>query len=445
MKEKFTKFFIFPWGYLEVLALGVTISAVITDVFADVNGYNKLWVYIGISILGLIITSIIYFMVYGMDKSKYNICVMIIPSEDFELDKFVNNDIRPRLNEIESKKINFIVPHYPSRSTFHFFERLHTNKHNFIDSLYFKFFSKISKTSAILSGVIRKRTEGSDTYIVDLSVYYLINYKASKELKEFIEKNLYNVFQKRHILNAKRELSEYERLTNYINALMQFIIGASKLSGGNIEEAFSIHHECLKGAVFKRNKAFLNTLTLEAHILYLTNIYYHRYSKARFFVDILNQINPENKIYIETQFLMYSATSEAEMLENAKKCFNILHSGLSSVNYLLNKAYICLILGYTKKSEQLYADFFKKYTPEFQNLISSAKMYCNFAYNKKFERPFAVFLIGLLLFKIDHQDEIATQYFNKVKSMVQSDSYLYKRSNRYINLIQSNLKNKKTR
>ena len=279
-------------------------------------------------------------------------------------------------------------------------------------------------------------------YEVKLRVYYLINYKASKELKQFIEKNLNSVFQKQVLLNAKKELSEYERLTNYINDVMQFIIGASKLSGGNVDEAFKIHYECLQRSALKENKAFLNTLALEVHILYLTKIYYHRYSDARFFVDILNQINPENKIYIETQFLMYSATSETEMLENAKKCFKMLHGGLLSVNYLLNKAYICLILGYTKKSEKLYAEFFKKYTPKYQGLITSVKMYCNFTYSKEFERPYTTFLIGLLQFHIDHQHENAMQCFIKVKSIVQPDSYLYKRSDYYINLIQ---RAKKTR
>ena len=124
MREKFTKFLMFPWGYLEVLALGVTISAVITDVLADVSGYNKLWVYIGIIISGLIIVSLLYFTIYRVNKLKYNICVMLIPSEDLELDKFVKNDISPRLNEIESQEINFIVPHYPCRSAFCFIEKL---------------------------------------------------------------------------------------------------------------------------------------------------------------------------------------------------------------------------------------------------------------------------------------------------------------------------------
>ena len=120
MREKFTKFLMFPWGYLEVLALGVTISAVITDVLADVSGYNKLWVYIGIIISGLIIVSLLYFTIYRVNKLKYNICVMLIPSEDLELDKKNKNDISPRLNEIESQEINFIVPHYPCRSAFCF-------------------------------------------------------------------------------------------------------------------------------------------------------------------------------------------------------------------------------------------------------------------------------------------------------------------------------------
>lgn len=442
MREKFTKFLTFPWGYFEVLALGVTISAIVTDVLVDVGGYNKLWVYIGIIISGLIIVSLLYFTIYRVNKLKYNICVMLIPSEDLELDKFVKNDISPRLNEIESQEINFIVPHYPCRSAFCYIEKLYKNPHDFINSSYFKYFSKISKASAILSGAIKKRKEGDDVYEVKLRVYYLINYKASKELKQFIEKNLNSVFQKQVLLNAKKELSEYERLTNYINDVMQFIIGASKLSGGNVDEAFKIHYECLKRSALKENKAFLNTLALEAHILYLTKIYYHRYSDARFFVDILNQINPENKIYIETQFLMYSATSETEMLENAKKCFKMLHGGLFSVNYLLNKAYICLILGYIKKSEKLYAEFFKKYTPKYQGLITSVKMYCNFTYSKEFERPYTTFLIGLLQFHIDHQHENAMQCFIKVKSIVQPDSYLYKRSDYYINLIQ---RAKKTR
>lgn len=442
MREKFTKIFIFPWGYLEVLALCLSISAVITDVFADVNGYNKMWIYIGVVVLGIIITSLIYFTIYGVNKSKYNICIMIIPSEDLEFDKFVKNDISPKLNDIESGKINFIVPPYPCRSVFNYFEKLHAKKHNFIHSLYFKFFSRISKADAILSGQIKKRTEGNEVYVIDLKAYYQINYKASKELNEFIEKNLNSVFQSEHILNAKNEVSEYDRLTKYIKDVMQFIIGASKLSGGNVDEAFKIHYECLQRSALKENKAFLNTLALEAHILYLTKIYYHRYSDARFFVDILNQINPENKIYIETQFLMYSATSETEMLENAKKCFKMLHGGLLSVNYLLNKAYICLILGYAKKSEKLYAEFFKKYTPKYQGLITSVKMYCNFTYSKEFERPYTTFLIGLLQFHIDHQYENAMQCFIKVKSIVQPDSYLYKRSDYYINLIQ---RAKKTR
>lgn len=436
MREKFTKFLMFPWGYLEVLALGVTISAVITDVLADVSGYNKLWVYIGIIILGLIIVSLLYFTIYRVNKLKYNICVMLIPSEDLELDKFVKNDISPRLNEIESQEINFIVPHYPCRSAFCFIEKSYKNPHDFINSSYFKYFSKISKASAILSGAIKKRKEGDDVYEVKLRVYYLINYKASKELKQFIEKNLNSVFQKQVLLNAKKELSEYERLTNYINDVMQFIIGASKLSGGNVDEAFKIHYECLQRSALKENKAFLNTLALEAHILYLTKIYYHRYSDASFFVDILNQINPENKIYIETQFLMYSATSETEMLENAKKCSKILHSGLTSMNYLLSKAYICLILQYTKKSEQLYEEFFHKYTPEFENLIDSVKMYCIFASGKKFERPYVNFLMGLLFYRIDYQYNKAIDSFNKVKEMVQPNSYLFKRSDYYIKLIQ---------
>ena len=436
MREKFTKIFIFPWGYLEVLALCLSISAVITDVFADVNGYNKMWIYIGVAVFGIIITSLIYFTIYGVNKSKYNICIMIIPSEDLEFDKFVKNDISPKLNDIESGKINFIVPPYPCRSVFNYFEKLHAKKHNFIHSLYFKFFSRISKADAILSGQIKKRTEGNEVYVIDLKAYYQINYKASKELNEFIEKNLNSVFQSEHILNAKNEVSEYDRLTKYIKDVMQFIIGASKLSSGNIEEAFKIHYECLKSSSLSGNKVFLDTLNLEAYILYLINIYYRNYNGAKIFVNILNRINPKNKIYIETQFLMYSATSETEMLENAKKCSKILHSGLTSMNYLLSKAYICLILQYTKKSEQLYEEFFHKYTPEFENLIDSVKMYCIFASGKKFERPYVNFLMGLLFYRIDYQYNKAIDSFNKVKEMVQPNSYLFKRSDYYIKLIQ---------
>ena len=106
------------------------------------------------------------------------------------------------------------------------------------------------------------------------------------------------------------------------------------------------------------------------------------------------------------------------------------------MNYLLSKAYICLILQYTKKSEQLYEEFFHKYTPEFENLIDSVKMYCIFASGKKFERPYVNFLMGLLFYRIDYQYNKAIDSFNKVKEMVQPNSYLFKRSDYYIKLIQ---------
>ena len=299
------------------------------------------------------------------------------------------------------------------------------NKKNFWETKFFKYFAWRTNATVVLSGCITKRKNVTNKYIITFSPIYRYA-QLSDGLKSFIEKNANRVYTPKLQVEQEKEVSGFNGVRRYIQETMSFIVGLSEFSCGHLENAFEIHYnlcKTCKSVLFSKKANFREVLGQEFELLYLICVYNKQFLRAEYFIQRYKSLGFESILYVETQFLMLKASTQDEMLCNAKECASLLREPSNNPTHQSSQAYIYLILRRYKKSTKLYKDFFtnKKGNYNFDYTVQSLKRYCEFAKGKPFERVYAVFLLGQISLFYDEDYQKALEYFEETKALLSAE------------------------
>lgn len=417
------KFLIFPNG---LIASFVSVPAVYLALSPIEPISNEWKLNISIMIfLGLIILNLYFNFWYQKPQDdKCNIYIMLCTPEDIKLNRFIE-DIGRDLSEANEYNVRFCIPTYLQRETFYKMQKWNGNKKNFWETKFFKYFAWRTNATVVLSGCITKRKNVTNKYIITFSPIYRYA-QLSDGLKSFIEKNANRVYTPKLQVEQEKEVSGFNGVCRYIEEAMSFIVGLSEFSCGHLENAFKIHYNLCKeskSSLFSKKANFREVLGQEFELLYLICVYNEQFVRAGYFIQQYKSLGFESILYVETQFLMLKASTQDEMLCNARECASLLREPSNNPTHQSNQAYIYLILRRYKKSTKLYKDFFtnKKGNYNFDYTVQSLKRYCEFAKGKPFERVYAVFLLGQISLFYDEDYQKALEYFEETKALLSAE------------------------
>lgn len=428
-KFNILKFLMFPNGiitsFISIPAVYVALSP-IQPIPNEWKLNIAIMIFIGLIILNLCLN----FWYRKPQDDKGNIYIMLCTPEDSRLNRFID-EIGRDLSETNEYNVRFCIPTYLQRETFYKMQKWNGNKKNFWETKFFKYFAWRTNATVVLSGCITRRKDVTDKYIITFSPIYRYA-QLSDGLKSFIEKNANRVYTPKLQVEQEKEVSGFNGVCRYIKEAMSFIVGLSEFSCGNIEKAFEIHYslcKASKSSLFSKKANFREVLGQEFELLYLICVYNKQFAKAEYFIQYYKSLGFESILYVETQFLMLRASTQNEMLCNAKECSKLLKVPSDNPTHKSSQAYVYLILGRYKKSIKLYKDFFanKKGDYNFDYAIKTIKKYCEFAKEKTFERVYAVFLLGQISLFYDENYAKAIEYLEETKGLLPMEDTLMER------------------
>lgn len=401
MKNKIKRTLAFPYGYLWAIGISIAFLSIYYQIFSDAKKLVQLLPPVAFFLLLCVFVTVINFYTPKCGKEDIKVYIMLYPSETVELDKFIENDIAKTINmSNERNVIKYITPGFFNRCTFNFFiDKIQKKGKNALDSKYVKLFLRWTRANAVLFGNIYERKEEEAKYVLDLRLIYQCDLK-NDDIRKFAEGCVNMVFSPKIYISQQKEISGMIELGNYIKAIMVFILGVTKLSILDVESAFNIHFNLFKNedrSIFFKNTEFNMVLEQEIGLLYAKNFVRNNCDEAKKYLDALQEIDEDKAKTTIAQFLMWQTKNKKEMHQNAGKCMKML-SGKRDVVNMASKAYLYMILGNYKKSEEYYSKIFKIVNgkKEHSNFMLSLKMYCDMAVLKDYEAVYAHYLKGLI-------------------------------------------------